>query len=210
MDFADFLLGTLPQAPVPVLEIGCGAGELALTIAERGHPVTAIDPHAPTGTIFRQVSLEDFNEAKTYVAVIANRSLHHIHDLDTALKKIDSLLEPNGVVILNEFAWDRMDEPTAHWYLSRVNEPKPHDVSLQPGNFPDMWVEERADLHPSSALRDGLATYFETEMFEWVPYIARHYLERVALESEEAEAISQGRIHAIGFRYVGRKKPLAK
>jgi 2-polyprenyl-3-methyl-5-hydroxy-6-metoxy-1,4-benzoquinol methylase len=210
MDFADFLLSALPQAPVPVLEIGCGTGELALAIAERGHPVTAIDPHAPSGTIFRKVSLEDFNEAQTYGAVIANRSLHHIHDLDTALGKIRSLLEPNGVVILNEFAWDRMDEPTARWYLTHVEEGKAHDASLRPENFPDMWVREHADLHTSSALRDCLATYFEAEMFEWVPYIARHYLERVALEGEEAEAISQGRIHAIGFRYVGRKSPLSK
>ena len=112
MELSDFVAECLPRPRSKLLEIGCGDGELALGLSAQGHFVTAIDPRAPSGPIFRQISLEDFDSAPTFDAVVANRSLHHIEDLDAALGKIHSLLAPHGVVILNEFAWDRLDEPT--------------------------------------------------------------------------------------------------
>jgi hypothetical protein len=46
---------------------------------------------------------------------------------------------------------------------------------------------------------------FDEVLFEWVPYIAHHYLERDELEGEEERLIKSGAIRAIGFRYVGRR-----
>jgi SAM-dependent methyltransferase len=204
VDFTEFVTSSLPAAPCTVLEVGCGEGELALYLADYGHAVTAIDPEAPPGSIFRGVGLEDFDAPSPFHAVVANRSLHHIHDLDAALGKIRSLLEPDGLLIVNEFAWDRMDEATAAWYLSHDVD-KDHNTSLQPDNFPDMWMREHAGLHVSAVLEEGLANHFQKETFEWVPYIARYYLDRDSLEAAEAKAISEGRIRAIGFRYIGRK-----
>jgi ubiquinone/menaquinone biosynthesis C-methylase UbiE len=207
MDVADFVARHLPQPKTQILEVGCGEGELAVALAEQGHLVTAIDPQAPTGSIFRQVSLEDFDEAKIFDAVVANRSLHHVQDLAAALEKIHSLLRTRGVLILNEFAWDQMDQATASWYLSQVDVPKPEDTSLLPGNFPKIWIAEHDGLHPSSVMREQLAEHFVTQLFEWTPYMARYYLERNDLEAEEARLIQDGEIKGVGFRYVGQRLP---
>jgi SAM-dependent methyltransferase len=185
------------------LEIGCGAGELALDLGERGYRLTAIDPRAPSGSIFREVTLEDYDEPGTFDAVVANRSLHHIHDLRAALEKIRSLLQPGGVLVLNEFAWDQMDEPTAAWYLSRADETKSEHGSLRPETFLERWNSEHDDLHTYPVMRDGLETHFRSQHFEWVPYISRYRLERDDLEAEEALLIERDRIQPIGFRYVG-------
>jgi SAM-dependent methyltransferase len=207
MEVAEFVARHLPQPKAQILEVGCGDGELAVALAEQGHLVTAIDPEAPTGSTFRQVALEDFDEAKSFDAVIANRSLHHVQDLTAALEKIRSLLRAGGVLILNEFAWDRMDEPTAHWYLSQVDEPKPEDTSLLPDNFPEMWIAEHDGLHSGSVMTEQLAEHFVTQLFEWAPYISRYYLKRNDLEAEEARLIEDGQIKGVGFRYVGEGFP---
>lgn len=205
VDFTEFVISSLPAEPCRVLEVGCGEGELALRLNDHGHIVTAIDPRAPTGKIFRRIGLEEFDSPGTFQVVVANRSLHHIHELGEGLRKVHSLLEPSGLLLVNEFAWERMDEATARWYRSHEVEGGAHDPSLQAANFPHMWIREHEGLHPSSVIEDGLTNYFQTESFEWVPYIARHYLGRDSLEAAEAKAIREGRIHAIGFRYVGRK-----
>lgn len=108
-----FVLGELPPSPARVLEIGCGAGELALEISEAGYDVLAIDPEAPEGPIFRQTTLEQLDESGAFHAVVASRSLHHIHDLDAAVGRIQSLVRPAGRLILVDFAWERMDPDTA-------------------------------------------------------------------------------------------------
>jgi SAM-dependent methyltransferase len=205
VEVADFVARHLPQPRVQILEAGCGGGELAFALREQGHFVTAIDPEAPTGSIFRQVSLEQFDEPTSFRAIVANRSLHHVHDLETALEKIHSLLRADGILILNEFAWDQMDEPTVGWYLSQVDQPRPQDASLLPENFPKMWIAEHYGLQTSSVMKEHLDRRFRSQLFKWVPYIARYYLERNDLEAEEARLIEKGKIKGVGFRYVGNR-----
>src|SRR5688500_8052394 len=114
-----FVLGELPPPPARVLEIGCGAGELAVEVAEAGYEVLAIDPAAPAGPIFRQTTLEKLGDFGAFDAVVASRSLHHIQDLDAAVERMHGLLAPGGRLILVEFAWERMDSDTGDWYLGQ-------------------------------------------------------------------------------------------
>ena len=58
----EFVLGQVGDPPGRVLEVGCGAGELAQALARAGHFVTAIDPRAPEGPIFRRVRIEEFSD----------------------------------------------------------------------------------------------------------------------------------------------------
>ena len=203
MNLEEFVASHLPRPPSRILEVGCGSGDLARALYERGYSVTAIDPDAPDGAIFRKVSLEEFPELGPFGAVVANRSLHHIADLARGLNKIHSLLRAEGVLILNEFAWDQMDERTARWYLSHLREPGPEEESLLPGRFPDAWIAEHDGLHASATMRRTLDENFRLKVFEWVPYVAEYYLERSDLIDHERQLIRSGAINPLGFRYVG-------
>jgi 2-polyprenyl-3-methyl-5-hydroxy-6-metoxy-1,4-benzoquinol methylase len=206
MEVLDFVAEHLSRPRSRILEIGCGDGELATALARDGHSVTAIDPRAPRGPIFQQISLERFDTTTIFDAIVANRSLHHVHELGPALEKIEALLEPDGALILNEFAWDRMDDPTARWYFSHRDEATSPVSSLLPETFPDAWIAEHEDLHTSPVMKEQLEAHFITRVFEWVPYIARNYLDRADLESQEADSIAAGDINPVGFRYVGARR----
>lgn len=204
VDVSEFVNQHVPRAGSRVLEVGCGEGELARALADR-HDVTAVDPHAPKGEIFRQTTLEEFEERGAFDAVVANRSLHHIADLTEALKKIHRLLTSGGVVILNEFAWEQPDERTSRWYTINAREPNRYGDSLRSENFPKQWIEEHQDMHDSRAMRGALDAFFEQRLFEWVPYMAVYYLTRPDLVDEEKRLIDDGDIGPLGFRYVGMK-----
>jgi SAM-dependent methyltransferase len=194
MDFAPFVVAHLPPPPAGVLEIGCGSGELARALAAARYDVTAIDPDAPSGDLFRQVSFEDFGEPGPFRAVVAGRSLHHIHELGAALDKVVRLLETSGVLVLDEFAWDRMDDATGRWYFARRGEPV--------DGWRDRWNEEHEGLHTYEAMRHALDERFRQRSFAWLPYLHRD-AEIGVSESEERALIDAGAIRAIGFRYVG-------
>lgn len=205
MSVEQFVISHLPQAPASVLEVGCGAGKLAAHLSTCGYDITAIDPQAPDGAIFRKTSLEDFSAPRPFDAVVANRSLHHLTDLGPSVTKLRNHLRDGGFLILNEFAWDRMDDKTAEWYLSHVDRPAPEDESLLPENFPEAWIAEHDGLCDSASMRETLDDFFRPNIFEWVPYIAEHYLKRPDLIEEERDLIRSGAINPIGFHYVGTR-----
>jgi SAM-dependent methyltransferase len=201
----EFVVSHLPDPPSRILEVGCGDGALARRLAERGHAVTAIDPRAPSGAIYRKVSLEHFAEPGPFEAVVANRSLHHIRDLDEGLRKIGALLSPDGNLVVSEFAWDQMDERTARWYQSHVPE---RDAAHDHLHIEDLgeWIAEHEDLHRVGSMRAALGRHFRQTFFEWTHYIAEDYLERTDLIAEEMRLIELGEINAVGFRYVGKPR----
>ena len=198
MDFAAFVLGHVRPPPARVLEIGCGSGELARALAAARYEVTAIDPDAPEGEQFQRVSFEDFEETGPFDAVVASRSLHHIQDLGAALDKVAALLGRGGVLVLDEFAWERMDEPTAEWYHGR------RGAALE--GWRSRWDEEHAGLHTGEDMRRELDSRFRERSFSWRPYFYREADVGISA-SEETELIDAGAIRATGFRYAG--EPLA-
>ena len=189
MDLRAFVELHLPPAPARVLEVGCGSGELALAMAGLGYRVTAIDPRAPTGDIFRAVTLEDFDDPGPFDAIVAGRSLHHIHDLPGAVAKLERLLAPGGVLILDDHAFDRLDEPTARWFADR-------------GGSVDTWKDGHAGLHGYAAMRSELDRRFSERHLEWRPYLYYELGEAGDVDEERA-AIEAGEIQAMSFRYVG-------
>jgi ubiquinone/menaquinone biosynthesis C-methylase UbiE len=207
IELIDFVLAHLPQRPARVLEVGCGDGELARALAATGHDVTAIDPEAPTGTIFRAVRLEDFDDDSVFDAVVASRSFHHMPNLEANLDRVVRFLAEGGRFILDEFAWDRLDEPTAAWYERRrrvVPQVEAHRPSAAE------WRSHHAGLHGAHRLLSASRERFDEREFAWVPYLWRYVDDPTTLAAEEA-AIERGEINAIGFRFVGiphRGEPL--
>jgi len=148
MELSEFVLLHLPSPPARVLEVGCGEGELALALVDAGYEVVAVDPEAPDGEIFRRATIEAFDEPGPFDAVVTSRSLHHVHDLGGVLDKLVRLLPGGGPLILNEFAWDRLEPMTPE------------------------WEAEHEGLHGYRVLRAELDIRFEERFFRWRPYPA--------------------------------------
>jgi SAM-dependent methyltransferase len=199
-----FVHAHLPPVPARVLEVGCGRGDLARGIARAGHRVVAIDPDAPVGDLFRATTLEDFGAPEPFDAVVASLALHHVADLPRALDKIVSLLRPAGRLILNEHAVDRLDEPTARWYLGKRAQIRP-DAPRSLDRCLREWEDDHAELHGYAAMRDELDRRFTERFFVWVPYLYGELAGAVS-EAEERALIDAGVIQAIGFRYVGERQ----
>lgn len=228
----EFVLGQIGDPPARVLEVGCGEGELSMALVRAGHCVTAIDPRAPEGPIFRRERIEEFSDPAQFDHVVAILSLHHVEDLGMALGNIANLLRTGGSLIVVEFAWDRIDEATAQWALERLpadspsekpswlerccrgwarrSEGESHDHGedhAEAHNFAGSPGEEA--LHDSRQVLAELERHFVERHFEWVAYLYPKLGEGVS-EAEESAAIEAGTINATGFRYVGTGRALAE
>ena len=186
-----------------MLEVGCGyEGGVAPALAAEGYDVLAIDPEAPEGPLYRQIALEDLDEPGPFDAVVAGRVLHHVHPLGAALDRLAGLAP---LLILDEFAWNHMDEPTVDWYESQ------HRVLVAAGQEPkgprdlSEWRARHADLHPYEVLRAEVDSRYDERHFEWRPYFYR-WLGGSATESLEEGLIAAAAIRPIGFRYAGVRR----
>jgi SAM-dependent methyltransferase len=187
--------------------------------------VTAIDPRAPEGPIFRRARIEEFSDPGQFDHVVAILSLHHVEDLGTALGNMADLLSAGGTLVVVEFAWDRIDEATAGWALEHLRATSPSEKPSWLGRCCREWARrgrggtrpptepyfaEWADeegFHSSRRMRDELGRRFVERLFEWVPYLYPDLGEGVS-ESDESAAIDVGTINATGFRYVGIRRAL--
>jgi hypothetical protein len=198
--FAEFVLEHLPPPPARVLEVGCGPeGGVTDELTARGYDVLGIDERAPEGERFRQITLQELPEPDEFDAVVAERVFHHVHPLGEALDKVARLAP---LFILDEFAWERIDDPTREWYEGQHRVLSA--VGREPPGPPDLaeWRRRWDGLHPSDVLRRELATRFRQRHYEDRPYLYR-WLAGPATEPLEQALIAAGAIRPIGFRWVG-------
>jgi len=199
----------LIQAHAPkgshLLEVGCGDGKLALALSEAGYVVTAIDPRAPEGAIFRRDRLEDFDNDQPFDAIVASLSLHHVADLGVAVDKLAELLEPGGLLLLDEFARERFVGETARWYHGRRRDRDPEGIPADFDVFIERWHDDHDDVHPFEEVHAVLATRFSELLFERAPYLYDYHLDD-SLEPLERGLIEAGTIEPIGIRYVGQSR----
>jgi SAM-dependent methyltransferase len=197
-DFATFVLSQLPPPPRRVLEIGCGtAGGVVPALVAAGYDALGVDPRAPAGERYRQTDFRDVDG--TFDAVVAGRVLHHVHPLDDALDRVASLA---AVLVVDEFAWDRIDAAAQDWYegqrrmLVAAGADPPGPASL------DEWRTRHPDLHAHVALLQGLRTRYRESAFEWLPYLYR-WLGGPASEALEQTLIDAQAFPATGWRFAG-------
>jgi ubiquinone/menaquinone biosynthesis C-methylase UbiE len=205
VDDVSFVVANLPPPPARVLEVGCGSGELAVELAERGWDILAIDPEAPEGSVFRRVTLEELDDPGPFDAVVARRSLHHIHDLEAAVARVASLLEPEGQFVLVEFAHERLDGNTADWYLGQLAALHAAGRAKAPPRDVNELRTEYEGLHTSEAMLTALRARFNERYFERTPYLHGE-LSGVASEALERTLIAAGAIETTGFRWIGTAK----
>lgn len=197
-DFATFVLSQLPPPPAHVLEIGCGdAGGVVFALVDAGYDAIGVDPRAPVGERFRQSDFRAVDGA--FDAVVAGRVLHHVHPLDEALDRV-ATFAPR--LIVDEFAWDRIDEAARDWYeaqrrlLVAAGADPPGPASI------DEWRTRHTDLHPHRALLDGLRARYREAAFEWRPYLYR-WLGGPSSEALEQTLVDIEAFPPTGWRWAG-------
>lgn len=120
--FTTSRLAPLVRAGASCLEIGAGAGTIALWMAERGAQVVATDtepghiPHHPNLTVRRHdIAIDPLEDAR-YDVIHARLVLAHQQTREQILATMVTALVPGGVVVVDEFAaggWQRcvLDAP---------------------------------------------------------------------------------------------------
>lgn len=187
-----FIESWLPPPPARVLEVGCGKGALTRRLAGAGYRVLGIDPAAPDEEWFERTTLEELDPGSRFDAVVAIRSLHHVHDLDAAADKLRALLKPPGRLVLFEFAVENVDPDARRWLAG-------HGLEGEFGS-------DFHDVHPLADLRAALGQRFQLLADEPGGYLARD-LGREELHAEEEAAISRGELRAAGARLVYELSP---
>ncbi|MFL5925983.1 MAG: class I SAM-dependent methyltransferase [Gaiellaceae bacterium] len=198
--FLAYVLSQLPAPPGRILEVGCGdEGGVTPALAAAGYDVIGIDPHAPEGERFQRTTIEAFEDPAPFDAVIAARVLHHVDPLDAAVEKLARLAP---LLIVDEFACDRIDDAARDWYRLQYRSRGAAGVERRAPQDLDEWRSAHAGLHPCDVVRNALDRCYDARDFRWEPYLYR-WLGGSETKAREEAMIERGVLQPIGFRYTG-------
>lgn len=159
------LKSLLPAPPARVLEVGCGRGALAAALGKLGYDVTGVDRSADAVAAARErgvhvIEADVHDVTGAYDVVLFTRALHHAEDLDGILAHTHSLLGPDGQLVIEEFAWERVDQAAADFLYDNQtllvatgvleHEPPADDLL-------GTWIAGHERLHTGAAMLDALA-----------------------------------------------------
>ncbi len=98
------------EAPVRILDIGCGGGQLLAELKQKGHAVVGVEPDSDARKIAEErgvtvyagtaEQLPDEVVGQTFDAIFITHVLEHCVDPVTALSNSAELLSPNGKVTI--------------------------------------------------------------------------------------------------------------
>ena len=210
-----FISTALPPAPARLVEIGCGAaGGIVPAALAGGYEAVGVDPYAPTGVAYRQVPFERYEPPAGIDVVVSVQALHHLADLDAALERVGRMLTPDAVIVIVEWAWERLDETTARWLFARV--PAAADSGwagecrdnwrmsgLPWPEYRDRWAHEHR-LHAWHTVESALVNRFVTIFRDEVPSLFGDVAE--ISEQTERAAIAAGEISPTGIHWIGRRR----
>ena len=199
----------LHELSARILEVGCGQGHLAAALAGAGHDVVALDSNeeAVAATRYKGVdarlatfpdNLPERHE-DPFDIVLFTRSLHHVEDLDAAAAAAFSLLAPTGIVLVEDWAWNIIDERTAAWAyglmgIGRTAGLVPQGL-WQGGNDPlRHWLDEHEHhVHAIAEMRDAIVKHGKQHNVsiteETTPYFYRYFCDYLANHDDDGAAI---------------------
>jgi SAM-dependent methyltransferase len=215
-----------------VLEVGCGQGHVASELSKLGYRPIGVDadPELITEAQRRGVRAivarwPEF-DCPAVDAVTFTRSLHHINPLRESVARARVLLNPTGLLLVEDSAFDEADETALHWFLEVLrSETATNLINPVSGEFvtdllsskdPGFVWHQRKDhgVHSMTAMNRAVAECFTVRERQSVPYFYR-YLVPVLEETsaatdfiqevfrEETRLGEQGTLVLIGRRIVG-------
>ena len=215
-----------------ILDVGAGRGAVARELGQLGFEVTAIDPSPKSvelakanGVKVLQAPVGTFVADSTFDVALLSMVAHHIHPLGLSLDKTRDLMRPKGQILIEDFAVEDADVPSAAWHYQTLAAMKA--VGLFDCGDRDLlealedpltawWEEHSDDHHPfntGTAMLEAVKERFEVESVERVPYFYRYIAAACAERSGvgdfsealfeiEERLIRAGRIKALGLRIV--------
>ena len=200
-----FLTSRIPMR-AHVLEIGCGDGRLASELLKRGYGVTGLDsdPDTIAKAQEREVraivaSWPKFDSSVPFDAIAFTRSLHHINPLGEAIGRARELLNPKGLLLVEDFAFEEANEATIDWFV-KVLRSKQGMALINPvadqlvtellwaSDVMKTWYHNRGhDLHEITTIKKAISEQFAVRETQSVPYLYR-YLVPVLANTSKATA----------------------
>lgn len=219
-----------------VLDVGAGAGTVARELARAGRVVTAIDADpAACSAARRTLAGTDATVVEgafgpdagfapaSFDAIRFGRMLHHATDVPAVLDVAHALLVPHGVVIVEEFAPERIDERIAGWLVDRCAALAADGVALDDpvadaAAFVRDWTAKigRAGLVPAADVAAAIAERFAVSAPAWEagiwPDVAKRIRDADAaavwtprLAADEAAGVAAGALPPVVLRLEGRR-----
>jgi len=203
-----------PQPGERILDVGCGSGELAQKISERGADVVGIDADPQMietaaakfpGIVFRcadaskleQLSLDnddsDGDTSTSFDAIFSNAALHWVTDAEAAVAGMACLLKPGGRFVV-EFGGRGNVESIVETSLRVVRETVPEATAKTSWYFPG--IPEYASLLEAHGIEViSAALYDRPTILEDGDSGMKHWLEMFGdglfrgLSQEEKETV---------------------
>jgi SAM-dependent methyltransferase len=231
-----FLTSHIPMG-AEVLEIGCGEGQVACELLRHGYRVTGLDsdPELIARAQERGVSAivgswPEFGGSVSFDAIAFTRSLHHISPLREAISRARELLKPRGSLLIEDFAFEEVDETTIDWF-AKVLRSKHATALINPiagqlvtellssTDVMDVWQRNRGhDVHSITNMNEAIAERFVPHETRSVPYLYRYLIPVLAGTSKAASFVSEvfqqetllgqrGQVVLLGRRIVASPRP---
>ncbi len=111
-----------PEVSKSLIDLGCGTGRFTVPLAEQlGIPVIGVDPsrrmlreakeNASTSRItYREGSAESIPlDANAGALIFMSNAIHHVKNLDQALREMARVLQPHGIVFLRNYSRENLE-----------------------------------------------------------------------------------------------------
>lgn len=194
--YGEELIGLLdPKDGEEILDLGCGTGDLAELIREKGPHVTGIDSSATMIEAARQKyplidfqvkSATDFSFDKKFDAVFSNAALHWILEKEKAVNQIYNSLKPNGRLVAEMGGKGNVAHIIEALKKALIKNGFTDQSKIQTWYFPSL--SEYTSLLEKNNFRVIFATHFDRETLlkdengikNWLRMFARSYLEGIS------------------------------
>ncbi len=205
----DFLISRLPVG-AKVLEVGCGDGQIACELLQRGYRVTGLDSDSEAiaraqahGVRAVVASWPKFDSGVSVDAVAFTRSLHHINPLRQAIVRARELLNPNGFLLIEDFALDDVNEATVAWFVKVLRStqgkalinPVADQLAtalLSATDIMQTWRGNRVhEVHSFKAMNEAIAAQFVVLETQSAPYFYRYLIPVLPETSEAASFVNE-------------------